>query len=253
MKVYKIMNVRNFYQEGKHLPEMHRDILGEEFVFQLDFWKSIELIKLAERLELKKNCSVLDIGTGWGGPLSLFAERYGIVGDGIDLSEYNINIARKHANDCNVSDKINFYLCDVNNFETKRKYDFIIMLDSLVHIENKKRLMKKCYRMLSEAGKILIAVECANKNISKEEMQKRNDLGAVYTESIEDYRSTFLEQGFEIEYSEEYSGKRSEFAEKALLWMEIKSNMSNESMKQIHDLDVEKKVSEWVFILKKKN
>ena len=101
--------------------------------------------------------------------------------------------------------------------------------------------MKKCYRMLSEAGKILIAVECANKNISKEEMQKRNDLGAVYTESIEDYRSTFLEQGFEIEYSEEYSGKRSEFAEKALLWMEIKSNMSNESMKLIHDLDVEKK------------
>lgn len=63
MKVYKIMNVRNFYQEGKHLPEMHRDILGEEFVFQLDFWKSIELIELAERLELKKNCSVLDIGT----------------------------------------------------------------------------------------------------------------------------------------------------------------------------------------------
>ena len=30
-----------------------------------------------------------------------------------------------------------------------------------------------------------------------------------------------MEQGFEIEYSEEYSGKRSEFAEKALLWMEI--------------------------------
>lgn len=247
------MSVTNFYKKGNHLPEMHRDILGEEFVFQLDFWKSIELIELAERLGFKKHSSVLDIGTGWGGPLSLFAERYSIVGDGIDISEYNIDIARKHAKDCNVSDKVNFYLCNVNIFQTKKKYDFIIMLDSLVHIENKKRVMGKCYRMLAKDGKILIAVECANASISEAEIQKRNKLGAVYTEFLEEYQSLFSEQGFEIEYSKEYIGIRSEFAAKALLWMEKNSYFSNESMKMIYDLDVEKKVSEWVFILRKKN
>lgn len=247
------MSVSDFYKKGNHQPEMHKDILKEEFVYQLDFWKSSELIELAKMIGLKEGARVLDIGSGWGGPLVLFAERYGIIGEGVDLSENNVEIARKHAIERGVEDKVNFCLCDAEKYDTPQKFDFIIMIDSFVHIKDKKRVLKKCNEMLADDGKILIAVECANEGISDAEINKRNMLGAVYTEYVEEYLSNFKEQGFYVEYCKEYIGKRSEFAQKALAWMDENHFSSKDSMQMIYDLDFERKVSEWIFVLKKKN
>lgn len=247
------MSVSNFYQKGNHQPEMHRDILKDEFVYQLDFWKSSELIELGKMIGLKEGASVLDIGSGWGGPLILFAEKFGIVGEGLDLSENNIELARKNANERMMGEKVSFCLCDAEKYETSRQYDFIIMIDSFVHIKNKRKVLNKCNQMLAKNGKILIAVECANEGISKTEIRKRNRLGAVYTEYVEEYLSIFKEQGFYVEYCKEYIGKRSEFAEKALGWMDKNHFPSKDSMQMIYDLDFERKVSEWIFVLKKKS
>jgi cyclopropane-fatty-acyl-phospholipid synthase len=55
---------------------------------------------LAELMQLRPGARVLDVGCGWGGPLTYLAKRYGVTGVGISLvpqqCEYATRRARQH-------------------------------------------------------------------------------------------------------------------------------------------------------------
>src|SRR4030043_2142400 len=67
---------------------------------------SEKIIKLGRLLKLKKGNRVIDFGCGCAGPLTLWAEEFGITGVGIDISEDFCDRARKKLAARGLSDQI---------------------------------------------------------------------------------------------------------------------------------------------------
>jgi ubiquinone/menaquinone biosynthesis C-methylase UbiE len=65
-----------------------------------------KIIKLGKLLKLKKGNRVIDFGCGCAGPLTLWAEEFGITGIGIDISEDFCDRARQKLASKGLSDRI---------------------------------------------------------------------------------------------------------------------------------------------------
>ena len=96
-----------------------------------------------------KDLKILDIGCG-GGLISEPMARLGADVTGIDASNKNIKIAKAHAkkNNLNVS-----YLNSLpENIEAQSKFDIILNLEVVEHVENLDLYLESCFRLLKPNG-----------------------------------------------------------------------------------------------------
>ncbi len=97
---------------------------------------------------------ILDIGCGGG----LIAEpmcRLGANVTGIDASEKNIKIAKAHLNKNKL--KINYKCTSPENLKSNEKFDIILNLEIIEHVENVELFLKKSSRLLKKGGLMYIA------------------------------------------------------------------------------------------------
>ena len=80
-----------------------------------------------------KNIKILDIGCG-GGLLCEPLSRLGAEVVGIDASEKNIKIAKTHAKKNNLN--VNYYCASPENFKTKLKFDVILNMEIVEHVND---------------------------------------------------------------------------------------------------------------------
>ena len=96
-----------------------------------------------------KNLNILDIGCG-GGLISEPMSRLGGIVTGIDASEKNIKVAQLHAKKNNLNIR---YLKrspeQLNEFE---KFDVILNLEIIEHVENVNLYIESCYKLLKKNG-----------------------------------------------------------------------------------------------------
>jgi 2-polyprenyl-6-hydroxyphenyl methylase/3-demethylubiquinone-9 3-methyltransferase len=101
-----------------------------------------------------KKVKILDIGCG-GGLLSEPMSRLGAEVIGIDASEKNIQVAKLHAKKNNLDIK---YICSSpENFQTKTKFDVILNMEIIEHVENVDIFLKACSNLLKKDGIMFIA------------------------------------------------------------------------------------------------
>ena len=96
-----------------------------------------------------KNLKILDIGCG-GGLISEPMARLGAYMTGIDASSKNINTARAHAkkNSLNIT-----YLNSVpESLNVKDKFDVILNLEVVEHVENLDLYLESCFKLLKPKG-----------------------------------------------------------------------------------------------------
>ncbi len=96
-----------------------------------------------------KNLRVLDIGCG-GGLMSEPITRLGGKVTGIDASEKNIKVAQLHAEKNNL--KINYLNKSPENLDDIEKYDVILNLEIVEHVEDLQLYLKSCSRLLKKNG-----------------------------------------------------------------------------------------------------
>ena len=96
-----------------------------------------------------KNLRVLDIGCG-GGLMSEPITRLGGKVTGIDASEKNIKVAQLHAEKNNL--KINYLNKSPENLDDNEKYDIILNLEIVEHVEDLQLYLKSCSRLLKKNG-----------------------------------------------------------------------------------------------------
>ena len=107
-----------------------------------------------------KGLSILDIGCG-GGILCEPLKRLGAKVSGIDTSTNAIEIAKKHAKKSKL--QIKYFNCELENFNNIEKFDLILCMEVLEHINNidifindiKKRLKPSGYLIGSTISKTL--------------------------------------------------------------------------------------------------
>ncbi|MDC0061062.1 bifunctional 2-polyprenyl-6-hydroxyphenol methylase/3-demethylubiquinol 3-O-methyltransferase UbiG [Candidatus Pelagibacter sp.] len=114
----------------------------------------INTFKLNQKIKPLKKVKILDIGCG-GGLLSEPMSRLGAEVVGIDASDRNIRIAKSHAKKSNLDIK---YLCSSpENFNSKTKFDVVLNMEIVEHVQDVDFFLKSCAKLLKKNGIMFVA------------------------------------------------------------------------------------------------
>jgi 2-polyprenyl-6-hydroxyphenyl methylase/3-demethylubiquinone-9 3-methyltransferase len=107
-----------------------------------------------KKQSLLKNLEILDIGCG-GGLISEPMSRLGGNVTGIDAAEKNIKVASVHSNKNNL--KINYLNKSPEQLNEKEKFDIILNLEIVEHVDNLDLYLNSCHKLLKKNGLMFTA------------------------------------------------------------------------------------------------
>ena len=110
--------------------------------------------KLKNKRRPLDKVKVLDIGCG-GGLLSEPIKRLGAEVVGIDASEKNIQVAKLHAKKNGLN--IKYYCASPEKFTTNTKFDVILNMEIVEHVEDIDFFLKSCAKLLKKGGIMFVA------------------------------------------------------------------------------------------------
>ena len=114
----------------------------------------LNTFNLKNKEKILDGVKILDIGCG-GGLLSEPMARLGADVVGIDASDKNIHVAKLHAKKNNL--KIKYFCTSPENFKTDIKFDVILNMEIIEHVENVNLFLKSCSKLLKKNGIMFIA------------------------------------------------------------------------------------------------
>jgi 2-polyprenyl-6-hydroxyphenyl methylase/3-demethylubiquinone-9 3-methyltransferase len=114
----------------------------------------ISTLKISGKKKPLKKVKILDIGCG-GGLLSEPMKRLGAEVVGIDASDKNIKTAKIHAKENNLNIK---YICaSPETLKTDIKFDVILNMEIIEHVDDIDFFLKSCSRLLRKGGVMFVA------------------------------------------------------------------------------------------------
>ena len=114
----------------------------------------VEHFKINNKNKPLKNLDILDIGCGGG----LLSEPLSILGanvTGIDASQKNIDVAKDHSKKNKL--KINYICSPPENLNLKKKFDIVLNLEVVEHVNDVNFFIKKSSEFLKKNGLMFIA------------------------------------------------------------------------------------------------
>jgi len=114
----------------------------------------IQNFKLKDVTKPLKKIDILDIGCG-GGLLSEPMQRLGANVTGIDASTKNIKIAKLHAKKNNLD--INYICSSPEKLKIKKKFDVILNMEIIEHVEDVQFFLKSCSKLLKKNGLMFVS------------------------------------------------------------------------------------------------
>ena len=114
----------------------------------------IDNFKLKNKTKPLNKIDILDIGCG-GGLLSEPMQRLGANVTGIDASIKNIKIAKLHAKKSKLN--INYLCSSPEKLKTNKKFDVILNMEIVEHVEDIKFFLQSCSKLLKKDGLMFVA------------------------------------------------------------------------------------------------
>ena len=114
----------------------------------------INNFKLKNKFRPLSGINILDIGCG-GGLLSEPMSRMGANVTGIDASDKNIKIAKLHSKKNKL--KINYLCSSPEKLKIEKKFDVILNMEIVEHVEDVDFFLKSCSKLLKKNGLMFVA------------------------------------------------------------------------------------------------
>ena len=114
----------------------------------------IKSLKLKNQKKPLQKVSILDVGCG-GGLLSEPMKKLGAEVVGIDASEKNIQVAKLHAKKNNLD--INYFCASPENFTKKMKFDVVLNMEIVEHVEDVDFFLRSSAKLLKRGGIMFVA------------------------------------------------------------------------------------------------
>ena len=102
--------------------------------------------------------SVLDAGSGFGQYdyyMSQLGKRWKI--KGVDVKQEQIDDCNAFFTKAKLSDRVTFEFCDLTKLDEKDKYDLILSVDVMEHIEEDEKVFENFYKAMKPGGMLLIS------------------------------------------------------------------------------------------------
>ncbi|MCK4828746.1 methyltransferase domain-containing protein, partial [bacterium] len=147
-------------QHAQRFDQMNRHWSRDLFIWSFWLWETRARRQLVDKLELKKNASVLETGVGTGSDIPIIAKQIGRQGQlhGMDIS-YGII---KHSWQKMKAKGIYVHLIQGNAsylpYRTM-KFDAVLHVGALNHFGDKKRAVEEMHRVAKPGSKIVICDE----------------------------------------------------------------------------------------------
>lgn len=127
------------------------------------FWMKWRFSFIKDYFESRKNRikNILEIGCGNGVNMQLFQSELGVTIDGCDLNETALKLIENVA-----GKKYLFNIFDDNN-QMRNKYNSVLLLDVIEHIEDDKEFVKASLSCLKKNGTVIINVPAFQSLYSK--------------------------------------------------------------------------------------
>jgi len=110
--------------------------------------------KIKSKNQPLKNLNILDVGCG-GGLLSEPMNKLGASVTGIDASKKNINIAKIHSKKKKL--KIDYICTSPENLKINKKFDIILNMEIVEHVEDINYFISKSSQFLKKGGLMYVA------------------------------------------------------------------------------------------------
>ena len=114
----------------------------------------IKTFNIQKKDKILSGIKILDIGCG-GGLLSEPMSRLGAEVFGMDASEKNIEIAKIHAKKSGLN--IKYFCSSPEKFKTDLKFDVILNMEIIEHVEDVDFFLKSCSKFLKKNGIMFVA------------------------------------------------------------------------------------------------
>lgn len=154
-------DVERTNQHYEYHPDFFYSFTGGEWnVYSCNIWdagittdtesQEAKLDLMAHYMELKPGGRILDVGCGWGGPLTYLTTRYGVQGVGLNLSPIQKEAAEARAEKHNAPIKV--YNCHWADFDDDEGFDAIYTDEVIVHFNDLLGFFKKAHALLKPGG-----------------------------------------------------------------------------------------------------
>ncbi len=111
----------------------------------------------ATLMHLNAGQRVLDVGCGWGGPLTYLSKTYDVQGVGLNLSPTQTRVAQQRVAEHQVD--VQIFECNWENFQDEQGFDAIYTDEAAVHFTSLDEFFTKMRSLLRPGGCLLVK-EC---------------------------------------------------------------------------------------------
>ncbi|HVI60000.1 MAG TPA: cyclopropane fatty acyl phospholipid synthase [Luteimonas sp.] len=151
--------------------ELYRAMLGKRLVYSCGYWRTAgnlddaqeaKLNLICRKLGLQPGMRVLDIGCGWGEALKFAAERYGVSGVGVTISNEQAAFARELCQGLPVEIRVQDYR------ELNERFDRILSVGMFEHVgvRNYRTYFEVARRCLADDGLFLLHSIGSNRSVT---------------------------------------------------------------------------------------
>ncbi|GJL81119.1 MAG: SAM-dependent methyltransferase [marine bacterium B5-7] len=114
-------------------------------------------LELGRRMNLDSGSSVLDIGSGLGGPARTIAEEYGCLVTGIDLTQAFCDAANQMSKWVNLDDKVTFQQGDATDLPFEdHQFDAAMTVHVAMNIPAKDKVYSEAKRVIKSGGVFVV-------------------------------------------------------------------------------------------------
>ena len=158
---------------------VRRETYGED-IGQTGWMTADELRHFMTLLSLSRSSSVLEIGSGSGGPALFMAQAVGCSIVGLDINRFGVDNANELARRRGLDSLVRFRLADASRplaFEPQT-FDAVFSNDAMCHLPRRPQVLKEWHRVLKPGGLMLFTdATVVTGLVSHEEIARRSSIG----------------------------------------------------------------------------